>query len=182
MAAGGQVAFRAPPLWLWALCSCCFFPWCRGVVSCFYLVALRAVGCRVCCFVCFRRPRARWVFLVVAGCLGPCPCAPVLVLLIRARGPAVTIDRGAKQRITGAGTATATEATREPKQRPALRLGVCLLGFPAVVCAVAPVPPIASLCNRIVPYCWFVVVLALAAWFVPFAVCSILYWWTSCPC
>ena len=50
VAAGGQVAFRAPgvcpapPLWLWALCSCCFFPWCQGVVSCFYLVALRAVG------------------------------------------------------------------------------------------------------------------------------------------
>ena len=29
---------------------------------------------------------------------------------------AVTIDRGAKQRIAGAGTATATEATREHKQ------------------------------------------------------------------
>ena len=78
VAAGGQVAFRAPgvcpapPLWLWALCSCCFVLWCQGVVSCFQLVALRAVGCRVCCFDCFRRPRARWVFLVVAGCLGPC--------------------------------------------------------------------------------------------------------------
>ena len=116
VAAGGQVAFRAPPLWLWALCSCCFFPWCRGVVSCFYLVALRAVGCRVCRFVCFRRPRARWVFLVIAGCVGSCSCAPVLVMLVRARGLA-------------------------------LRIGVCLLGFPAVVCAVAPIPPIASLCN-----------------------------------
>ena len=31
---------------------------------------------------------------------------------------------------------------------PALRLGVCLLGFPAVVCAVIPVPPIASPCSR----------------------------------
>ena len=57
VAAGGQVAFRAPgvcpapPLWLWALCSCCFVLWCQGVVSCFQLVALRAVGCRVCCFV-----------------------------------------------------------------------------------------------------------------------------------
>ena len=29
----------------------------------------------------------------------------------------------------------------------ALRLGVCLLGFPAVVCAATPIPPIASLCN-----------------------------------
>ena len=48
--------------------------------------------------------------------IGPCSCAPVLVLLVRARGPA-------------------------------LYLGVCLLGFPAVVCAVTPVPPIASLCN-----------------------------------
>ena len=68
----GQVVFRAPgvcpapPLWLWALCSCCFFPWCQGVVSCFCLVALRAVGCRVCCFVsnapvgCFLSLRAAW--------------------------------------------------------------------------------------------------------------------------
>ena len=57
MAAGAQVLFwapgvcPAPPLRLWSLCSCCSFPWCQGVVSCFYLVALRAVGCRVCCFV-----------------------------------------------------------------------------------------------------------------------------------
>ena len=57
MAAGGQVAYRVPGvcpatlLWLWALCSCCFFPWCPGVVSCFDLVALRAVWCRVCRFV-----------------------------------------------------------------------------------------------------------------------------------
>ena len=120
--AGAQVAFRvpgvclAPPLWLWTQCSCCFFPWCQGVVSCFHLVALRAVGCRVCCFVRFRRLRARWVFLVVAGCFGPCSCAPALVLLARAHGPA-------------------------------LRLGVCLSEFPAVVCSVTPVPPIASLCN-----------------------------------
>ena len=27
------------------------FPWCQAVVSCFHLVALRAVGCHVCCFV-----------------------------------------------------------------------------------------------------------------------------------
>ena len=57
VAAGGQVAFRAlgvcpaPSLWLWALCSCSFFPWCQGVVTCLYLVALRAVWCRVCRFV-----------------------------------------------------------------------------------------------------------------------------------
>ena len=49
------------------------------------------------------------MFLVVAGCLEPCSCAPVLVLLIRARGPA-------------------------------LRLGVCLLGFPALACAVTSIP------------------------------------------
>ena len=30
---------------------------------------------------------------------------------------------------------------------PALRLGVCLLGFPAVICAVKPIHTIASLCN-----------------------------------
>ena len=30
---------------------------------------------------------------------------------------------------------------------PALRLGVCLLGFPAVACAVAPIATIESLCN-----------------------------------
>ena len=124
VAAGGQTAFRAPgvcpapPLWLQVLCSCCFFPWRQGVVSCLYLVALRAVGFRVCCFVCFRRPRARWVFLVVAGCLGLCSCALLLLLLVHARGPA-------------------------------LHLGVCLLGFPAVVCAVTPVPPVASLCSTL---------------------------------
>ena len=50
------------------------------------------------------------------ACLGPCSCAPVLVLLVRARGLAV-------------------------------RLGVCLLGFPAAVCAVTLIPTIASLCN-----------------------------------
>ena len=76
-----------------------------------YLVALRVVGCHVCCFVCFRRPRARWVFLVVARSFWPCSCAPVLVMLVRARGLA-------------------------------LHLGVCLLRFPAVVCAVTPVPPV----------------------------------------
>ena len=64
-------------------------------------------GCWVpCVLLCFQRPR--WVFLVIAGCLGPCSCAPVLVLLVRARGPA-------------------------------LRLGVCFLEFPAVVCAVTPI-------------------------------------------
>ena len=30
---------------------------------------------------------------------------------------------------------------------PALRLGVCLLGLPAVACAVSPIPTIASLCD-----------------------------------
>ena len=102
-------------MWLWALCPCCCFPWCQGVVSCFYLVALRAVGCRVCCLV-SAAPVRVGCFFVVAGCLGPCSCAPVLVLLVRARGPA-------------------------------LRLGVCLLGFPAVVCTVTPIPPLSSLCN-----------------------------------
>ena len=67
-----------------------------------------------CVLLCFRRSRARWV--VVAGWLGPRSCAPVLVLLVQARGPA-------------------------------FRLAVCLLGFPAVVCAVTPIPAIASLCN-----------------------------------
>ena len=31
---------------------------------------------------------------------------------------------------------------------PALRLEVCLLGFPAVVCGVTPLPTTASLCYR----------------------------------
>ena len=30
---------------------------------------------------------------------------------------------------------------------PALHPGVCLLGFPAVVCAATPIPTVASLCN-----------------------------------
>ena len=32
--------------------------------------------------VCFRRSSARWVLRAAAGCLGPCSCAPVLVLLV----------------------------------------------------------------------------------------------------
>ena len=49
-------------------------------------------GCLVpCVLLCFRRSRARCVFLVVAGWLGPCSCAPVLVLLVRARGPALRL-------------------------------------------------------------------------------------------
>ena len=68
-------------------------------------------------FVCSRRLRAHSVFLVVARCLGPCLCAPVLASLVRARGLG-------------------------------FRLGVCLLGFPAVVCAVTPFPTISSLCKK----------------------------------
>ena len=98
-AAVGQVAFRAPGVLpappLWALCSFCFFPWCQGVVSCFLFGCTQ--GCSVLC-VGFRRSSARWVLLAVASCLGPCSCAPLVVLLVRSRGPA-------------------------------LRLGVCLLGF-----------------------------------------------------
>ena len=35
---------------------------------------------------------------------------------------------------------------------PALRLGLCLLGFPAVACAVTPIPTFASLCNTDLPF------------------------------
>ena len=82
-AAGGQVAFRAPgvcpspPVWLWTLCACCFFPGVRVQSHALSSVTLRTVWC--CVFLC-------WVVLVVAGRLGPCSCAPVLVLLVR--GPA----------------------------------------------------------------------------------------------
>ena len=62
----------------------------------------------LCVLLCSRRLSAHSVFLVVAGCLGPCLCA-VLALLVRVRGLA-------------------------------FRLGGCLLGFPAVVCAVTPFP------------------------------------------
>ena len=34
-----------------------------------------------------------------------------------------------------------------PRRGPALRLEVCLLEFPAVVCALTPIPTVASLCN-----------------------------------
>ena len=70
----------------------------------------------ICVFLCSHRLSAHSLFLVVAGCLGPCLCAPVLALLVRAHWLA-------------------------------FRLGVCLLGFPAVVCAVTPFPTISSLCN-----------------------------------
>ena len=59
----------------------------------------------LCVLLCSRRLSAHSLFFVVAGCLGPCLCVPVLGSLVRARGLA-------------------------------FRLGVCLLGFPAVVCAV----------------------------------------------
>ena len=59
----------------------------------------------LCVLLCSRRLSAHSVFLDVAGCLGPCLCAPVLASLVRARALA-------------------------------FRLGVCLLGFPEVVCAV----------------------------------------------
>ena len=60
-------------------------------------------GCLVpCVLLCTHRSPAHRVFLVATGWLGPCSCAPVLMLFVRARGPA-------------------------------LRLGMCLLGLPAVV-------------------------------------------------
>ena len=103
------VAVGAVPLLLLSLVSGCSLMLLLGCTR----------GCLVLCvLLCFRRSHARWVFLVVAGCLGPCSCAPVLVLLVRIRGPA-------------------------------LRLEVCLLGLPAVVCAVTPIPTIASLCNTL---------------------------------
>ena len=71
----------------------------------------------LCVLLCYRLLSAHWVFLVVAGCLVLCVCAPVLASLVRARGLA-------------------------------FRLGGCLLGFPAVVCAVTPFPTISSLCNK----------------------------------
>ena len=39
----------------------------------------------LCVLLCSRRLSAHSVFLVMAGCLGPCLCAPVLVLLVRTR-------------------------------------------------------------------------------------------------
>ena len=71
----------------------------------------------LCVLLCSRRLSAHSVFLVVAGCLERCLCAPVLASLVRARGLA-------------------------------FRLGVCLLGFPAVVYAATPFPTIVSLCNN----------------------------------
>ena len=40
----------------------------------------------VCVLLRSRRLSAHSVFLVVAGCLGPCLCAPVLASFVRARG------------------------------------------------------------------------------------------------
>ena len=58
-------------------------------------IRLYSIGCTpfggVCVLLCFRRSSAHRVFLVVAGCLGPCSCAPVLVLLVCARGPALRL-------------------------------------------------------------------------------------------
>ena len=121
-AAGGQVAFRAPgvcpapPLWLWAQCSCYFFPWCQGVVSCFLFGCTE--GCLVLCVALFAPLQCALGASCRCQLLGALfVCAPVLVLLVRARGQA-------------------------------LRLGVCLLGCPAAVCARTPIDTIASLCNK----------------------------------
>ena len=40
----------------------------------------------LCVLLCFCRSSAHWVFLVVAGCLGPYLCAPVLALLVALMG------------------------------------------------------------------------------------------------
>ena len=116
-AAGGQVAFRAPG----------GLPGASVVaVSAVLLLLLSLVSgsglmlllwlhlglLDVVCGALFPPPHS--VFLVVAGCLGPCLCAPVLASLVRALGLAFC-------------------------------LGVCLLGFPAVVCTVTPFPTISSL-------------------------------------
>ena len=68
--------------------------------------------------LCFPRPSAHWVFVLSLPAAWGLARAPVLVLLVRTRGPA-------------------------------LRLGVRLLDFTAVVCAVTPVPSISSLCKTI---------------------------------
>ena len=121
-AAGGHVAFRAqgglPGASVEAVGALLLMllPWCQGAVSCFCFGC--TWGClMLCVLLCSRRLSAHSVFLAVAGCLGPCLCAPVLASLVRARGLA-------------------------------FRLGACLLGFPAVVCAVTPFPTISSFCNR----------------------------------
>ena len=120
-AAGGQVAFRAPG----GLPSASVVA--VGAMLLLLLFLLSGSGVMLllwlhlgllmlCGLLCSRRLSAHSVFLVVAGCLGPCLCAPVLASLVRARGLA-------------------------------FRLGVCLLGFPAVVCADTPFPTILSLCK-----------------------------------
>ena len=52
--------------------------------------------------------------------------------------PVVTIDRGAKQGIAGAGTTTSTEATREQKQSHACCIPDREAGLEVLVCADCP--------------------------------------------
>ena len=60
---------------------------------------------------------AAWLPFVARAVLLACIGGLAFIVHVRLWWfPAVTIDRGAKQRIVGAGTATATEPTREHKQ------------------------------------------------------------------
>ena len=47
----GARGFPSPPLWLWALCSCFFFPWSQGAVSSCVFGCTQ--GCSVLCIALF---------------------------------------------------------------------------------------------------------------------------------
>ena len=97
-AAGGQVAFRAPGGLPGASVVAV------GAVLLLLLSLVSGSGLMlllwlhpglfdvVCVLLCSRRLSVHSVFLVVAGCLGPCLYAPVLALLVRARGLAFCLE------------------------------------------------------------------------------------------
>ena len=118
----GQVAFRAP--WV------CPAPPLRLWALCSYcffpwcqgVVSYFLFGCTQGCLV------------LCVGLFPPHQCA---------------LGSSCRCRLLGALFVCSRSCVVGPHRGPALRLGVCLLGFPAVVCAVTPIPTIASLCNKI---------------------------------
>ena len=84
----GAGGLPALPLWQWALCSYCSFPWCQGVVSCILFGCTQ--GCLVLCVGSF--PPLQCALDASCRCQLPgALCAPVLVLLVRARWPALRL-------------------------------------------------------------------------------------------
>ena len=79
--------------------------------------------------------------IIISGLLGAV-CVALFV-----SGASVRVGVSCRRRLFGALFVCSRSCVVGPRSWAGSRLGVCFLGFPAVVCAVTPVPPIVSLCN-----------------------------------